>query len=83
MCCYYTLKEYVLPKIADFGNPESPEVQKIKYYESKFNDLLEELLALMDWYDLDLDGVISDADRLVQPVMTRRSRGRRGIVNSR
>lgn len=81
--CYYALKEYILPKIADFGNPESPEVQKIKYYENKFNDLLNELLAMLDWYDLNADGTITAGDRLVQPSQTRRSRGSRSVVRVR
>lgn len=83
MTVYYTLKEYVLPKIADFGNPESPEVQKIKYYDTKFNDLLSELISMMDWYDWDLDGTITDADTHAQVTQTRRSRGRRSVVNVR
>lgn len=83
MTVYYALKEYILPKIADFGNPESPEVQKIKYYETKFTDLLSELMSLMDWYDLDQSGVVGDGEKFTQTMPLRRSRGRRSIVGSR
>jgi hypothetical protein len=83
MCCYYTLKEYLLPKVADFGNPESPEVQKIKYYEKKFEDLFEELLAIMDWYDSDGDGTVESGEKMTRFGFPRRSRGRRNVVRVR
>jgi hypothetical protein len=83
LCAYYTLKEYVYPKIADFGNPESSEVQKIQYFESKFTDLFEELLAMMDWYDLDDSGAVDLDERKVTFSRTRRTRGRRSVVRTR
>lgn len=83
MCCYYALKEYILPKIADFGNPESPEVQKIKYYENKFDDLFEELLDMMDWYDYDNSGTVDAGEKQTSFRLTRRSRGRRPVARVR
>lgn len=84
MCAYYTLKEYLLPKVADFGNPESAEVQKIKYFESKFNDLFTELLGMMDWYDFDGSGAIDEGERFLRNSKPRRrSRGGRSIVRVR
>jgi hypothetical protein len=83
MCCYYTLKEYLLPKVAEFGDPESPEVQKIKYYDAKFNDIFEELLAIMDYYDADGDGTVEAGEKQVRFSNPRRSRGRRRIVRVR
>jgi len=79
MCCYYTLKEYLIPKVADFGNPESAEVQKIQYFENKFNDLFNELLAMMDWYDNDADGTVEDGEKRTRFDITRRTRGRRSV----
>ena len=79
MCCYYTLKEYLIPKVADFGNPESAEVQKIQYFENKFNDLFNELLAMMDWYDSDADGSVQDDEKRTRFDITRRTRGRRSV----
>lgn len=79
MCCYYTLKEYLIPKVADFGNPESAEVQKIQYFENKFNDLFNELLAMMDWYDNDADGSVQDDEKRTRFDITRRTRGRRSV----
>ena len=83
MCAYYTLKEYLLPKIADFGNPESAEVQKIQYYEGKFEDLFRELLDIFDWYDQSGDGTVSDEEKMVRFRQTRRTRGRSNITRVR
>lgn len=83
MCAYYTLKEYLLPRVADFGNPESAEVQKIEYYSKKFDDLFTELLAMLDWYDYDASGALNDSDRLVRVSLTRRTRGRKNVVRVR
>ena len=83
MCAYYTLKEYLIPRIADFGNPESAEVMKIQYYESKFNDLFTELLGMMDWYDYDASGALGDNDKLIRVSLTRRTRGRKNVVRVR
>ena len=83
MCTYYTLKEYLLPRVADFGNPESAEVQKIEYYSNKFNDLFTELLAMLDWYDYDNSGALDDGDRLIRVSLNRRTRGRKNVVRVR
>jgi len=83
MCCYYTLKEYLLPKVADFGNPESSEVQKIQYYDDKFNELFAELLNMFDWYDSDNDGTVQDGEKMVRFSLTRRTRGRRATTRVR
>lgn len=83
MTCYYALKEYLLPKVADFGNPESPEVQKIEYYSRKFEDLFQELMAMLDWYDADADGSIENSEKMVRFAPLRRTRGRRNVVRVR
>jgi len=83
MCVAYVLKEYLLPKIADFGNPESPEVQKIQFYDNKFNDLFTELTNIFDYYDSDSDGSIQDDEKMVRFQATRRSRGRKPITRIR
>lgn len=83
MCVYYVFKEFLLPKIADFGNPESPELQKINYYDKKFNDLFTELTSMWDWYDADGDGIVEESERLIRTQKTRRSRSRRSVVYTR
>jgi Ca2+-binding EF-hand superfamily protein len=69
-----------LPKIADFGNPESPEVQKISFYEVKFNEMFTELTSMWDWYDKNADGTIETGEKMIRFQSTRRTRGRRNIV---
>jgi hypothetical protein len=83
MCVAYALKEMILPLIADFGNPESPEVQKIKFYDAKFNDLFNELLDMADWYDADGDGTVEDREKAYTFLPTRRSRRRAAVTRVR
>jgi hypothetical protein len=69
LAVYYSLYEYILPKIADFGSEDNAERVKIGFYREKYTDLFGELISMGDWYDYDADGVIN-ADEL-----------RPGIVN--
>jgi len=80
LCVYYAFAQYVLPLIADFGNPESEEVSKITYYDAKFNDLFNELIAIADWYDADGDGTVQSDEKAITYARTRRSRSRRNVV---
>ena len=82
-CVYYCFYNYLLPLIADFGNEESNEVQKIKYYEAKFNDIMRELLAMADWYDADGDGTVNADEKLWSYTPVRRSRRRSTVVKVR
>ena len=83
MCVYYCFKEYLCPLIADFGEEDSPEVQKIKYYDAKFNDIFNELLASADWYDADGDGTVEDSEKTTYYQPVRRSRSRRSVARIR
>jgi hypothetical protein len=83
LCVYYCFKEYLFPLVAEFGNPESPEVQKIQYYESKFNELFKELLSMADWYDFDNDGTVQADEKATTYQKVRRSRSRSNIVQVR
>tara|TARA_R110002020_G_scaffold165931_2_gene353741 strand:+ start:1201 stop:1761 length:561 start_codon:yes stop_codon:yes gene_type:complete len=75
-CCYY----YLLPLIGDFSTEDSAEVQKIKYYEDKFQGLFNELIALADWYDADNDGTVEDSEKVWTAQTVRRSRRRSTVV---
>ena len=83
LCVYHSFAQYILPLIADFGNPESEEVSKISYYDAKFNDLFNELISIADWYDYDNDGTIQADEKAITYMRTRRSRSRRSIVQVR
>jgi len=82
LATYYVLKEYLLPKVADFGDDLNDEVQKIAYYSSKFEDLFNELLDMMDWYDAAGDG-LDEADKMVSFRTNRRTRSKRNITRVR
>lgn len=63
LCVYVALSEYILPLVADFGNDDSAERKKMGYYSVQAEKLLQELVALGDWYDFDDDGVVEQKER--------------------
>lgn len=71
---YFALQEYVYPSIADFGNPDSAEVAKIKHYKDSYNVLFQEVIESGDWYDFSEDGTIDTADKM--PALVNRVRTR-------
>jgi hypothetical protein len=79
----YVMKEMLLPKVADFGNPESSEVLKINFYETKFNNLLTEKLSVIVWYDSNADASLTNVDEMVNFRKNRRTRGKRFITRVR
>ena len=60
---YFAMAEYLLPKVADFGNETSAEMVKIKFYKDQFNALFDELISAGDWYDFDADGTVETTER--------------------
>ena len=66
---YFALSEYLLPKVADFGNETSAEMIKIKFYKDQFNSLFDELIEAGDWYDFDANGTVETTER--QPTKLR------------
>lgn len=71
---YFALLEYIYPSVADFGNPESAEVQKIKHYKDSYTVLFTELIESGSWYDFTQNGTIDTADR--RPSVVNRVRTR-------
>ena len=65
---YFALYEYVYPSVADFGNPESAEIAKIKFYKDSYNVLFDEVIEAGDWYDFTENGSISTADKMASIV---------------
>jgi len=80
LCVFYCMYYYLLPLIADFSSEDSPELQKIQYYETKFNGLFNELLAMADWYDADGDGTVEDGEKAYTYATVRRTRRRSSVV---
>lgn len=63
LCVYVALSEFILPSIADFGNEDNAERQKMGYYKQKGDELFGELITAGDWYDFNDDGTISSAEK--------------------
>jgi hypothetical protein len=61
---YLALNEYTYPTIADFGNPDSAEIAKIKFYKDSYNVLFDEVLEAGDWYDFSENATIETADKM-------------------
>ena len=63
LCVYHALSEYLLARVADFGNPDSAERQKLGFYNTKFRELFDELIVSGDWYDFSNNGTITDEEK--------------------
>lgn len=63
LCVYTALAEFVLPSVADFGNENSAERQKMGYYQQKADSLFGELVSAGDWYDFDDDSTIQSDEK--------------------
>lgn len=63
LCVYTALAEFILPSIADFGNENNAERQKMGYYQQKADTLYGELITAGDWYDFDASGTISSDEK--------------------
>ena len=63
MAIYEGLSDYILPIVADFGNEENAERQKMGYYKNKADALFNELIIAGDWYDFDDDGTIASSEK--------------------
>ena len=71
---YFALFEYVYPTVADFGNPDSAEFAKIKFYKDSYNVLFDEVIDAGDWYDFSENGTIDTADKMAAVVNRVRTR---------
>lgn len=63
MCVYFALSEYLYPKVADFGNADSAERQKIGFFDEKSRQMFKDLLEAGDWYDFSGDNTISNTEK--------------------
>ena len=64
LCVYFTLYEYLLPKIADFRAQDNAEVVKIGVYRTKFDKLFMELIEDGTWYDFDASGTVTKEEKM-------------------
>jgi hypothetical protein len=63
LCVFTALSDFILPSIADFGNEDNAERQKMGYYTQKADSLFGELITAGDWYDFDDNGTISSKEK--------------------
>lgn len=63
MCVYFALAEYLYPKVADFGNADSAERQKIGFFDEKYRTMFKDLLEAGDWYDFSGDNTITASEK--------------------
>lgn len=71
---YFAMSEYLLPKVADFGNETSAEVVKIKFYKDLYTALFQEVLQSGDWYDFSGNGTIATDERAPSTINRVRTR---------
>ena len=64
LCVYFTLYEYLLPKVADFTNADTAEARKIGFYQTKFDKLFLELINDGSWYDFNNSGTVTKDEKL-------------------
>lgn len=74
LCVYTALSEYILPMVADFGNKDNAEREKMGYYDNKASQLFSELITAGDWYDFDGDGTVQSTEKSPGKVNLRRVR---------
>ena len=63
LAIYEGLSEYILPIVADFGNEDNAERQKMGYYKNKAEALFNELIIAGDWYDFDGDNTVESSEK--------------------
>ena len=63
LCVYTALSDFILPSIADFGNEDNAERQKMGYYTQKSDMLFGELITAGDWYDFDGDDTVQSDEK--------------------
>lgn len=74
LCVYHCMMTYILPKVANFGNEDNEERQKISFYENRYTQLFEELIKAGDWYDFSGDGTINSDEKEPGKIRLRRIR---------
>ena len=74
LCVAIALSEYILPKIADFGDKDNAEVAKMSFYKTRSQNIFDELIRAGDWYDFNATGVITSAEKMPGIVNKKRIR---------
>jgi hypothetical protein len=63
LCVCTALADYILPKVANFGDDTDNERAKMGYYQNRADSLFEELIRAGDWYDFNEDSTVSSDEK--------------------
>jgi hypothetical protein len=63
LCVYRALADYILPSVADFGDENNAERQKMGFYGNRATELFMELVNSGDWYDFDGDDIVQTDEK--------------------
>ena len=63
LCVYRALADYILPSVADFGDDNNAERQKMGFYANRATELFMELVNSGDWYDFDGDDTVQTDEK--------------------
>lgn len=63
LCVCTALADYILPKVANFGDDTDNERAKMGYYQNRAERLFEELIEAGDWYDFDDDTTVESSEK--------------------
>lgn len=63
LCVYTAMADFILPSIADFGNEDNAERNKMGYYANKSETLFQELVNAGDWYDFNDDSTVESTEK--------------------
>ena len=74
LCVFLAMGEFILPSIADFGNEDNAERQKMGYYVNKAEKLFSELITAGDWYDFDGDSTVESSEKTPGKYQLKRTR---------
>lgn len=74
LCVYWAMAEYILPKVANFGDDADDERAKMGYYKGKSEEMFMELIRAGDWYDFDDDATVESLEKDPGKIVLKRVR---------
>lgn len=74
LCVYHCLAKRILPGVANFGDDDVSQRNKMAYYATEYEVLFKELVESGDWYDTDADGTVEDSESVATVIDKRRVR---------
>ena len=63
LCVSVAMSDYILPRVADFGNTDNAENNKMGHYSQRADKLFAELITAGDWYNFDGVNGISSGEK--------------------